>query len=184
MQWYGIAAEGSARIAGRSISGVKPLLQRDGSGFYVSPTSLVDRGVADAADQSRYVNPLRVASAVVPSSVVKAGIRFGSFGVAIHARKQIAVPLVIGDGGPRVGEGSPALARQVAGLNVSDTIDLKNRFEGQVDRPDVLWVFFGGPQVPFDHEKEAEVASNAKAAFDTWGGSARLATCLATLPRP
>ena len=91
------------------------MLQRDGSGFFVSPTSLVDKSVKDIADQSRYVNPLRVASAVVPSSVVKMGVGFGRFGVAIHRKKQIAVPFVVGDGGPRIGEGSPALARQVAG---------------------------------------------------------------------
>jgi hypothetical protein len=184
VQWYGIAAEGSVKIAGRQVSGVRPLLQKDGSGFYVSPTSLVDKAVADKADQARYVNPLRVASAVVPSSVVKAGIRFGSFGVAIHAGKQLAVPFVVGDGGPKVGEGSPALARQVGGLALSDAIDLKNRYQGQVDRAEVLWVFFGGPALPFEHEKEAEVASNAQAAYEAWGGTGRLTRCLAEIPKP
>jgi hypothetical protein len=184
VQWYGIAAEGAVRIAGRQILGVKPLLQKDGSGFYVSPTSLVDKSVTDGADPQRYVDPLRVASAVVPSSMVKAGIRFGSFGVAFHAAKQIAVPFVVGDGGPRVGEGSPALARQVAGLPLSDAIDLKNRYAGQVDRPEVLWVFFGGTALPYDHRQQAQVAASARAAFEAWGGPGRLATCLARLPRP
>ncbi|MDZ7652167.1 MAG: hypothetical protein U5L03_06170 [Burkholderiaceae bacterium] len=183
VQWYGIAAEGSVKIAGRQVNGVRPLLQKDGSGFYVSPTSLVDKAVTDKADQRRYVNPLRVASAVVPASVVKSGIAFGSFGVAIHTKKQIAVPFVVGDGGPKIGEGSPALARQVSGLPVSDVIDLKSRYDGQVSRPDVLWVFFGGSAAPFDHQKEAEVASNAKAAFEAWGGAERLAKCLAEVPR-
>lgn len=184
VQWYGIAAQESARIAGRSVSGIKPVLQRDGSGFYVSPTSLVDKAVADTADQRRYVNPLRVASAVAPGSVVKAGIGFGSFGVAMHAGKQVAVPFVVGDGGPRIGEGSPALARQVAGLAASDEINLKNRFDGQVDGAGVLWVFFGGPAPAFHHENEAEVAANAQAAFEAWGGAARLAQCVASLPKP
>lgn len=184
VQWYGIAAQGSVKIAGRQISGIKPLLQKDGSGFYVSPTSLVDKSVADISDQSRYLNPLRVAAAVVPSSVVKAGIRFGSFGVAVHSKKQLAVPFVVGDGGPKVGEGSPALARQVSGLPLSDTISLKNRFDGQVDGAEVLWVYFGGPAMPFDHRKEAELATNASAAFEAWGGMARLTQCLATVPKP
>jgi hypothetical protein len=35
VQWYGVVAEGSAKIAGRTVQGVKPVLQRDGSGFYV-----------------------------------------------------------------------------------------------------------------------------------------------------
>jgi hypothetical protein len=63
------------------------------------------------------------------------------------------VPFVVGDGGPRIGEGSPALARQVLGLPVTDTIDRKTRYAGQVDGRDVLWVFFGGPAEHFDHGK-------------------------------
>jgi hypothetical protein len=183
VQWYGVVAEGSAKIAGRTIQGVKPVLQRDGSGFYVSPTSLVDRSVTDTADQRRYPNPLRVASAVVPTSVLKQGVAFGSFGVAIDTRKKLAVPFVVGDAGPRIGEGSPALARRVAGLPLSDTIDRKSRFAGQVDGASVLWVFLGGPGVAFDHEKETDLAEQAKAAFDRWGGEARLARCVETVPR-
>jgi len=184
VQWYGLAAEGSVKLAGRQISGVKPVLQRDGSGFYVSPTSLVDKTVGDIAEQKRYVNPLRVASAVVPSSVVKAGVGFGSFGVALHTKTLQAVPFVVGDGGPRVGEGSPALARQLAGLALSDEITIKNRYAGQIDGPEVLWIFFGGPARPFDHRKEAEVAQQAQAAFESWGGATRLAQCRAALAAP
>jgi len=184
VQWYGVVAEGSAKIGGRTIQGVKPVLQRDGSGFYVSPTSLVDRGVTDVADQRRYPNPLRVAAAVAPGSVLKQGVAFGSFGVAIDTRKKIAVPFVVGDAGPRIGEGSPALARQVAGLPLSDAIDRKTRFAGQVDGASVLWVFFGGPAAAFDHEKEAGLAEQAKSAFDRWGGVDRLGRCAETVPRP
>jgi hypothetical protein len=184
VQWYGIAAEGSVKIAGHTVNGVKPFVQQDGSGFYVSPSSLVDKSVTDRGNQSRYVNPLRVASAVVPASVVRQGIAFGSFGVAIDTRKQIAVPFVVGDGGPRIGEGTPALARQVAGMPVSDEINLKNRYAGQVDGAGVLWVFFGGPATPFDHTREADVAVQAKAAFEQWGGTARLAQCLTSVPKP
>ncbi len=184
VQWYGVVAEGSVRIAGREVRGIKPVLQRDGSGFYVSPTSLVDKNLADIADQRRYVNPLRVAAAVVPSSVLKQGVRFGSYGVAIHAGRQVAVPFVVGDAGPRIGEGSPALARQVAGQPPSDEIDTRSRYIGQVSGPQVLWVFFGGEPDPFDHREEAAVATRAQAAFERWGGPARLARCLKDLPRP
>ena len=45
------------------------------------------------------------------------------------------------DGGPKVGKGSPALARQVSGLPVSNAIDLKSRYDGQVRCPDVLLCF-------------------------------------------
>lgn len=184
VEWYGVVAQGSARIAGRTIRGVKPVLQKDGSGFYVSPTSLVDRSLPDVADQRRYPNPLRVPSAVLPRSVAQQGIPLGSYGVAIHVKHRKAVPFVAGDAGPKVGEGSPALARQVSGLPPSDDIDYKSRYAGQVDQPEVLWVFFGGEGLPFDHENEADVARNAQAAFERWGGTARLDECLRTVPRP
>jgi hypothetical protein len=184
VEWYGVAAEGAVKVAGRTIRGVKPLLQKDGSGFYVSPTSLVDKHVTDIADQHRYPNPLRVPSAVLPRSVAQQGISLGSFGVAIHTKTQKAVPFVVGDGGPKIGEGSPALARQVSGMPMSDEITLKNRFAGQVDKPEVLWVFFGGEARPYDHQDEGKVAVNAQAAFAQWGGEARLAQCIQSVPRP
>ncbi len=185
VRWYGVVAEGEARVAGQKIKGVKPVLQGDGSGFYVSPTSLFDRSVADLGDQRRYVNPLRVPSAVVPGKLVAAGVPFGSFGVAIDAAgKGAPVPFVVGDAGPRIGEGSPALARRVAGKEPTDEITLSNRYEGQVETPTVLWVFFGGQASPYDHRKEAEVAQAAQAAFERWGGAARLEACADTLAKP
>lgn len=63
INWYGILGEGDATIHGRTIKQVRPVLQKDNSGFYVSPTSLFDGAVRDITDQSRYVNPLRVPSA-------------------------------------------------------------------------------------------------------------------------
>jgi hypothetical protein len=150
----------------------------------VSPTSLFDKTIADSADQRRYPNPLRLPLAVVPSSLLKQGVAFGSFGVAWDTRKRVAVPFAVGDAGPRVGEGSPALARQVAGLPLVDTIDRKTRFAGQADGASVLWVFFGGAAEPYRHDKEAEVATNARAAFERWGGQARLDACLRSVPRP
>lgn len=185
VRWYGIVASKEAIVAGKKIRGIKPVPQQDGSGFYVSPTSWVDRSITDVADQRRYVNPLRVPSAVVPQALVEAGVRFGSFGVAIDAGgKRVPVPFVVGDGGPRIGEGSPALARQVAGLQPTDDITVKNRYAGQVDKKTVLWVFFGGGGSDFDHRKEGEVAQNAQIAFERWGGAARLEQCLKTVGKP
>lgn len=108
----------------------------------------------------------------------------GSFGVAIRADKQIAVPFVVGDAGPRIGEGTPALARQAAGLPLSDEITLRSRYAGALDGKSVLWVFFGGPPMAFNHQQEAEVATRAQAAFETWGGADRLKRCLTSLPPP
>lgn len=183
VRWYGVVAEGQATVAGRNVKGIKPVLQRDGSSFYVSPTSLVDPTVTDLADQRRYANPLRVAAAVAPGALVRAGVNQGSFGVAIQGDKRIAVPFVVGDAGPRIGEGTPALARPVAGLPLTDEITLGNRYAGAVEGKSVLWVFFGGPAMVFNHQQEAEVATRAKAAFEAWGGAERLERCMERLPR-
>jgi hypothetical protein len=162
---------------------VKPVLQKDGSGFYVSPTALADNRVTDPADQSRYVNPLRVPAAVAPRSAIAGGAALGTFGVAIDRTQNHAVPFVVGDIGPRIGEGSPALARPVHGVPPSDTITKQTRFTGQVDRNDVLWVFLGGDAVAFDHQQEGALAQQAAAAFSNWGGEERLRACLSTVPR-
>jgi len=159
------------------------VVQKDGSDFYVSPTSLVDLKVTDLKDQSRYVNPLRVPSAVVPGSLVSRGIAFGTFGVAINRHQNIAVPFVVGDGGPRVGEGSSALARLAAGKPVTDELTHKTSAVGQVDTADVLWVFFGGQATTYDHTDEGKLTTDAKQAYAKWGGEARLSDCLRTVPK-
>jgi hypothetical protein len=183
INWYGILGEDTATIHGKTVKSVKPVLQKDGSDFYVSPTSLVDQKVTDLKDQSRYVNPLRVPAAVVPSSLVTRGIAIGTFGVAINGHQNIAVPFVVGDGGPRVGEGSAALARLVAGKPVTDELTHKTSTIGQVDTPDVLWVFFGGTATHYDHTDEDKLAADAKQAYEKWGGEARLGDCLKTVPK-
>lgn len=88
VEWYGILGEGSAVVAGRTVSSVKPVEQRDGSGFYVSPTSLADTTVTDRAVPSRYVNPLRVAAAVAPRSIAVHGAAIGSFGCHATGARQ------------------------------------------------------------------------------------------------
>ena len=183
VQWYGILGEGSVTIKGRKIDAVIPVLNKDGSGFYVSPTSLFDKTVSDPADQSRYVNPLRIASAVMPNSLAAQGIAMGSFGVALNVKKGIAVPFVVGDGGPRIGEGSVALARLQVGVSLTDEITRANRYVGQVDGPDVLWVFFGDAATTYDSKNEDALTASAKAAFARWGGEDRLARCVAIVPR-
>jgi len=182
ISWYGILGEETATIHGKKVKQVKPVLQKDGSGFYVSPSSLEDRNVTDLADQSRYVNPLRLPSAVVPDGLNSRGIVIGTFGVAINRNKHIAVPFVVGDGGPSVGEGSAALARLVAGKPVTDLVTRKNRNVGQVDAPDILWVFFGGHATRYDHTDEGKLTSDAQQAYEKWGGEARLLDCLNVVP--
>ncbi len=183
VHWYGILGEGSVTINGRTVDAVTPVLNKNGSGFYVSPTSLFDPTVSDPADQSRYVDPLRVASAVIPNDLGPSGIAMGSFGVAINVKKNIAVPFVVGDRGPRIGEGSIALARLAAGFPLTDKITRANRYVGQVDERDVLWVFFGDAATTFHRGNEDAVTTSAQAAFARWGGQERLARCAAVVPR-
>jgi len=182
ISWYGILGKEKATIHGKRVKQVKPVPQKDSSGFYVSPSSLEDRNVTDLADQSRYVNPLRVPSAVVPDGLNSRGIVIGTFGVAINRNKHIAVPFVVGDGGPSVGEGSAALARLVAGKPVTDLVTRKNRNVGQVDAPDILWVFFGGHATTYNHTDEGKLTSDAQQAYEKWGGEARLLDCLNVVP--
>jgi hypothetical protein len=194
ISWYGVLGEGTAKIHGKTITQVKPVLQKDGSGFYVSPTSLFDASVSDVADQSRYVDPLTMPSAVIPAILtpkngksrvaeIDSPVAFGSFGVAINRRLKVAVPFVVGDGGPRIGEGSAALARLVAGRAIGEEITRKNRDAGQVDSNDVLWIFFGGEAAKYDHAQQQALIDAAEAAFQKWGGEARLKECLKVVPQ-
>lgn len=182
IRWYGILGKGEARIHGRSVRGVKPVVQSDGAGFYVSPTSFADTTIADAAVQERYINPLRTAAAVIPANVTlrQNGVTMGSFGVAMDRNKRIAVPFVVGDGGPRIGEGTPALARSVSGLEITDAVTHGNRYAGQIDNPTVLWVFFGHnvAAARYDHQDQQALVRQAQEAFSRWGGLARLEKCL------
>lgn len=183
VEWYGILGTGAVKLRGRDIAHIIPVFQKDGSGFAVSPTKLEDTSIEDLSDQSRYVNPLRVPAAVVPRALLQAGVEMGSFGVAFDLKKRVAVPFVVGDSGPRIGEGSVALARLVAGLAPKDDIERGERFAGQVDSANVLWIFFKDTARGFDSHDEAATLRLAREAYATWGGEARLQACARKVPR-
>lgn len=145
VRWFGILGRGSAKIGSQTIKGVEPVLQNDGSGFYVSPTALIDNSITDETDQSRYINALRIPAAVIPSQPVlrSRGVVMGSFGVAYDKLSKRAVPFVVGDYGPAIGEATPALARQLAGQPIVDNLTRATRFVGLVSEPRITWVFFG-----------------------------------------
>jgi hypothetical protein len=177
VEWYGVAATGSATIGGRTVRGVVPTEIPGGGGFLVSPTTLEDP-TFPPTDQRRYVEPLTIATAVIPSSgtLRPFGVLPGTLGVAWRRQKGIAVPFIVSDLGPRIGEGSPALARRLAGLTPKADLTRAERFQGQVDTPDVIWVFFGGPKLPPPYTATT-VETAAAAAFDAWGGLARMQVC-------
>jgi len=149
VEWYGVAATDSATINGRTVRGIVPAEIPDSGGFLVSPTTLEDP-TFPRTDRRRYLDPLAIATAVIPSSgpLRPFGVVAGTLGVAWRKQKGIAVPFLVSDLGPRIGEGSLALARRIAGLAPKGDLTRAERFQGQVDTPDVTWVFFGGPKLP------------------------------------
>lgn len=123
------------------------------------------------------MDPLTIATAVIPSNALRAfGVVPGTLGVAWRRQTGIAVPFIVSDVGPRIGDGSPALARRLAGLAPKAELTRAERFQGQVDTPDVTWVFFGGPKLSPPYNA-ATVETAGQTAFQAWGGLARLRAC-------
>ncbi len=185
IRWFGILGRGSVRIGDNNVKSVEPVELAGSPGFYVSPTSLVDPSFAED-DQRRYPDPLLVPGGVIPAaaSLESLGVKLGTFGVAADVRRANAepVPFIVNDFGPRIGEGTVALARLVAGRPIKPDITRAERFVGVVDTDSIVWVFFGGAALapPFGAER---VTSGANAAFAAWGGAERLRACVtATAP--
>lgn len=175
VRWYGIVGTGSAVVAGRTVKGVTPVPLP--GGFFVSPTTLGDPAFP-ATDQRRYVEPLTIATAVVPSggALSRFGVRPGTLGVALRRDTGIAVPFIVSDAGPRIGEGSPALARRLAGKAPKPDLTRAERFVGQVAGDGVTWLFLGGTPLPPPFTANRVEAAGA-AAFARWGGIERLRRC-------
>ncbi len=183
VNWYGVLGHGEAEIAGQTVKNIEPVARADAPGFYVSPTTLGDPAFAED-DQRRYPDPVLVPAAVIPSTIAlrQRNVVIGGLGVAIDTRRDNAepAPFIINDIGPRIGEGSVALARLLAGQLIKPEITRAERFVGQVETNDVLWVFFGGPTLapPYDAER---VRAEAAGAFAAWGGAGRLKACIAVV---
>ena len=174
VRWFGIAAEGSARVAGRLVPRVRPVTREDG--FHVSRTALRDE-TRGADDPDAYPDATGVPYAMTRRDQ---DVALGSFGVAWRvracppARACEPVPFVVAGRGPRVGAGSIALARAASGLPPAGELTRRTRYRGQTERADLLTVFFGGEGAAFD---AATTTAEAEAAFEAWGGRDRLNAC-------
>ena len=179
INWYGVLGKDNVRIGNRIVKNVEPIEQKDGSGFFISPTSLVDKDVDDPEDVRRYIDPTNVAGAVVrdPKLVSHLPIDAGSFGVAYNPKKGKAVPFIVGDFGPRVGEATPFLARQVQGIDEKTPYDRNNRAVGGVDAEEIVWIFFRKERMTAGLDSR-KIAENAKNAYENWGGQQKLSACV------
>ncbi|MEJ5113224.1 glycoside hydrolase family 75 protein [Erwinia billingiae] len=178
IEWYGILAHENVILKGNKISGIKPVYQNDEEGFFISPTALFDRKIVREDNQERYINPLVVPFAVASKSMLKKGLKLGSYGVAYNKKTKKMVPFIVGDVGPKIGEGSPALARSLANKPIKDPITNKERFVGSVDDNSIFWVFFNDKPLNYDKAQEINISQYANQAFENWGGKSRLNTCL------
>jgi len=100
--WWGLVTTGGS-----------PVIQKPGDpcpGYYVSPTSLVDRSKA-ITDPRRYVDSNRVPYLAVPRELLTLGVGLGDVAWVEFRGKSTAA--IVADVGPRgkIGEGSIALAR-------------------------------------------------------------------------
>jgi Fungal chitosanase of glycosyl hydrolase group 75 len=179
IHWFGVLGKDTVKIGKEKVTQVVPVEQADGSGFYVSPTALEDAdGFPDPADQRRYIDAETIPAAVIRNSnaMSQLGIDKGTLGVAIHKKHRKSVPFVVGDYGPRIGEGTFALGRLFKGLPLV-TATRKNIFSAHIEEKEVLWVFFGDEAMRPPYT-QSTVAAKALEKFNSWGGEARLNSCL------
>jgi hypothetical protein len=179
IHWFGILGQDSVRIGERLVTQAVPVEQTDGSGFFVSPTSLEDaEGHPDPSDQSRYIDAETVPAAVIRRSpaMEELGLTKGTLGVAVHRKHSKPVPFIVGDYGPRIGEGTFALGRLLQSKPLVPA-NRKNIFSAHIEEKDVLWIFFGGKTMKPPYTA-SRVAKETQASFDAWGGDSRLFQCI------
>lgn len=93
----------------------KPVIQGPGDpapGYYVSPTALTDRSKG-IGDPRRYVDASTVPYVTVPQVLLRKGVMLGDVGLIACRGTGLSYPAIVGDVGPRPGEGSVYLAERL-----------------------------------------------------------------------
>jgi hypothetical protein len=149
-------------------------------GFYVSMTTMTDPRVEDCRRQSAYVDSTAVPYVALPKAIATYDYRrhAGPLAMVFNTRARKLAGAVFADEAPPsgIGEGSIALARRLG-------YPVDAREGGSERRENLFVVFTEKGRFP---RKGGDVETAADAAFERWGGEARLGACekvLAALPR-
>jgi hypothetical protein len=131
-------------------------------GFWVSPTSLVDKTIADTANPRRYVDGETIPFIALPPSLVGAGMVLGDFAAVINPTDGSVHYAIFADIGPstKIGEGSLALANEMGGGPYSG----RNAPEG-----DFEYIGFPGSGNGKPRTVE-EIKTEGLRLFTAWGG--------------
>jgi hypothetical protein len=185
----GLDALANAKSDGRWVALItdrsgKPFVQRASDpapGFYVSLTALADREVADPADPRRYVDASRVPYVVLPggrkamAAYRGADLNLGDIAIVYNSRTRTIAGAIVADYGPAgaLGEGSIKLAGDLLYADTSPR-------HGGTGARENLTLLFPGSGAGFPRDL-AHMQKTARTFLAGWGGTGRLADCLATL---
>jgi hypothetical protein len=175
-------------IPWRKVSGrATPCIADDGpfKGYFVSATAFPADITKGPCDQARYLDSLAFNAIVLPKATPwAAAAGNGDLAVVRDLDNGITAFAVVGDRGPRhaLGEGTIALAAKLSQATLAG-----NETYAQVRklaRANVLYLVLRGQgirqRVPGALTQEL-LDQHVKAAYEAWGGEARLTACRATM---
>jgi hypothetical protein len=160
--WHGVVASGQN----------EPVVQGPGDpapGFYVSQTSLFDRGIADRTNPRRYVDSCEIPYIALPPSVLAAtGVAMGDLAAVQRPDTGALAFAIVADVGPatQLGEGSVKLA-QLLGHNPIRPGNPPRAILG-LSR-DVIYLLFSGSGTG-DVMRLEEIETKGAALLEAWGG--------------
>jgi len=141
-------------------------------GYFVSPTSLVDK-TKKRTDPRRYVDSTKIPYvALAPAFRTHLGVQLGDFAVVINGKNRKLSYAIFADIGPRykIGEGSIALS-QTLGNNPFVKGKVRRGISG-----DVVYVIFPGSGNG-KPRSIAEINSESTKLFEAWGGMEKFDAC-------
>jgi hypothetical protein len=163
----------------------KPCLVTDGphKGYFVSTTSLLADASRDVCDPARYLDSLEIPFSIYPknSALTRYGVGVGTVTISYNPVTKVIEYGLVGDRGPARGlaEGSVFLARTLA---AKQTVPRTRQETYAFVVPNVHTLMLPSAKVKPPYTLD-NIRSQAKAAFDAWGGRARFDTCVGTIGR-